>query len=211
MLSPAPPRPPAHPRSRGEHSEIGFLPVCPARLIPAHAGSTLAAGWNHPPARAHPRSRGEHHRTLKYDIPGHGSSPLTRGAPVHLVPHRVLRRLIPAHAGSTLIRRLCRARSRAHPRSRGEHADEPVFLELGEGSSPLTRGAPALAICTAMRFGLIPAHAGSTITSIPSRNRSRAHPRSRGEHSLDRVRGSEGRGSSPLTRGAPTRPRCTSR
>ena len=50
------------------------------------------------------------------------------------------------------------------------------------GSSPLTRGAPGRVEVTNWGDGLIPAHAGSTVQSIPEAVNVGAHPRSRGEH-----------------------------
>ncbi len=52
-----------------------------------------------------------------------------------------------------------------------------------------------------MREGLIPAHAGKTAPGPISHTSRRAHPRSRGENAMLRVRLSLVSGSSPLTRG----------
>ena len=92
--------------------------------------------------------------------------------------------LIPAHAGSTWLRRVLRQTQRAHPRSRGEHLAKLVGTsahhlahprsrgehELGAvtraaelGSSPLTRGALDPSTSGTLHPGLIPAHAGSTL------------------------------------------------
>ena len=51
--------------------------------------------------------------------------------------------------------------------------------------------------------GLIPAYAGSTLTFGVSSWGRGAHPRLRGEHMISPERAARGRGSSPLTRGAP--------
>ena len=51
--------------------------------------------------------------------------------------------------------------------------------------------------------GLIPAHAGSTLRRVCAWSSSGAHPRSRGEHADLPDGRKPGRGSSPLTRGAP--------
>ena len=118
---PRPRRHPAHPRSRGEHSSgegatsrmsgsspltRGALasaraPLGRERLIPAHAGSTVAVHGGSTGAWAHPRSRGEH--SWREVTPGAccGSSPLTRGALVVGEWVGVVDGLIPAHAGST--------------------------------------------------------------------------------------------------------------
>ena len=70
--------------------------------------------------------------------------------------------LIPAHAGSTLGPPVTSDEARAHPRSRGEHAERPTRKFLQQGSSPLTRGAQSLLRRQQVLLGLIPAHAGST-------------------------------------------------
>ena len=136
-----------------------------------------------------------------------GSSPLTRGAPQPNIPVRGCSGLIPAHAGSTgnVHRRVLAVG--AHPRSRGEHPvvrTSPAFVA---GSSPLTRGARDVYKASMSPSGLIPAHAGSTLSRAIHRDLWRAHPRSRGEHWSAWPCSLMIRGSSPLTRGARCR-RC---
>ena len=53
--------------------------------------------------------------------------------------------------------------TRAHPRSRGEHARQELKQASSRGSSPLTRGALATVSGYYVLSGLIPAHAGSTL------------------------------------------------
>ena len=212
----------AHPRSRGEHNSMlayhlplqGSSPLTRgarnktiaryvvAGLIPAHAGSTCDCGSHAGAAWAHPRSRGEHGGKCGRGRCRVGSSPLTRGAllPPLVVDQSV--RLIPAHAGST--RRFTSSWSAlgAHPRSRGEHFLLTASLARKVGSSPLTRGAPIPGRWNRNRYGLIPAHAGSTDAVFRHRGGVRAHPRSRGEHSAIWPHAARPSGSSPLTRGA---------
>ena len=69
------------------------------------------------------------------------------------------------------------------------------------GSSPLTRGKRIPSCGLLSRGGLIPAHAGKTLTPPRMRPGGRAHPRSRGENAYHRVDFSPVEGSSPLTRG----------
>ena len=131
-----------HPRIRGEHARMrGFRVLArgssphtrgarPGRralllrrgIIPAYAGSTRPTS----PASAvqpdHPRIRGEHMRVLTSRKDIDGSSPHTRGAPVADVDPESLTRIIPAYAGSTDSLWTPRARTRDHPRIRGEHA-----------------------------------------------------------------------------------------
>ena len=220
----------AHPRSRGEHrrglagfmQRFGSSPLTRGArrlcwisclrigLIPAHAGSTSGPRREYPRTWAHPRSRGEHRIVNELVTASCGSSPLTRGARLMVNDDNIATRLIPAHAGSTLEVWVNGTRGRAHPRSRGEHADTIGDQIVNAGSSPLTRGALSTTKHPATSTGLIPAHAGSTSTPTTSTSRSSAHPRSRGEHT-GKTRGYVmPNGSSPLTRGARTRLRISS-
>ena len=70
--------------------------------------------------------------------------------------------------------------------------------------SPLTRGSPLSSWPVLPRLGLIPAHAGSTMSAFPYTSSRTAHPRSRGEHYQSRLGATRFDGSSPLTRGAPS-------
>ena len=112
-----------------------------------------------------------------------GSSPHTRGAPVRAPSIGLLRRIIPAYAGST--RRVAWAGLTAadHPRIRGEHIQKQSADSTGKGSSPHTRGAPS-------------SLSSSFWVSVD-------HPRIRGEHGRDIVHVGPPAGSSPHTRGAP--------
>ena len=56
---------------------------------------------------------------LMFSAPG--SSPLTRGKLLERFWNAMLRGLIPAHAGKTLVRTHVTMRESAHPRSRGEN------------------------------------------------------------------------------------------
>ena len=71
------------------------------------------------------------------------------------------------------------------------------------GSSPLTRGKPALRGLRPESAGLIPAHAGKTMRPRVIRSGRRAHPRSRGENGGSSSPQRLQVGSSPLTRGKP--------
>ena len=114
---------PAHPRSRGEHTDdaavlavaFGSSPLARGtlagnrakrdvlRLIPARAGNTASPTQTRPWASAHPRSRGEHDSRGRPPGCTRGSSPLARGTLLS-DRRRVGRlRLIPARAGNTPI------------------------------------------------------------------------------------------------------------
>ncbi len=191
------------------------------RLIPAHAGKTPARNRGHPHREAHPRSRGEN-PTACIAIKKHaGSSPLTRGKQPTVIPSVLWRGLIPAHAGKTTAGTSPSRWRRAHPRSRGENSSSPswrvvlrahprsrgendilqITNALKQGSSPLTRGKPSVALAFFFIPGLIPAHAGKTRRSCGAPPPGGAHPRSRGENDRPPRGVRQAPGSSPLTRG----------
>ena len=150
----------AHPRSRGEHSELlwllgqdcgssplarGTRGACGAsgtlsRLIPARAGNTAMFHVFMMGFPAHPRSRGEHMSPRSKAAASSGSSPLARGTP--LFSRQKLRRfrLIPARAGNTDLVVWLMVFQAAHPRSRGEHNRSGLSANILSGSSPLARG-----------------------------------------------------------------------
>ena len=110
-------------------------------------------------------------------------------------------RLIPAHAGKTVLAIQLTICAWAHPRSRGENlVDKPNVL-AALGSSPLTRGKLGMVREGMFAAGLIPAHAGKTAHRWPRSAQRWAHPRSRGENIKAAVSVVVEWGSSPLTRG----------
>ena len=111
-----------------------------------------------------------------------GSSPLTRGKRAQAQQGHLHVRLIPAHAGKTGRPYLGLPRPQAHPRSRGENRTEDLLVLLQLGSSPLTRGKRLRALSNKELQGLIPAHAGKTLSACRCYAGSPAHPRSRGEN-----------------------------
>ena len=154
----------AHPRSRGENLwggvgscyTLGSSPLTRGKhgllvhaghvrgLIPAHAGKTIPLLNCHSESPAHPRSRGENIISESVQLGSKGSSPLTRGKRDNLGRQFDRPGLIPAHAGKTATIARLRARSRAHPRSRGENFRTWSESVRYWGSSPLTRGKPRL-------------------------------------------------------------------
>ena len=183
-----PPRVPAagvkgsSPHTRGARRRCSAPPTCPG-IIPAYAGSTGSTSRASAVRQDHPRIRGEHTGSASIIAVRRGSSPHTRGAPNYWDGQVKPVRIIPAYAGSTGAPSV-RAETTGpdHPRIRGEHYACTVVTELGEGSSPHTRGARS---------------SPSTPPTMPS-----DHPRIRGEHVSD-VHGRHRRpGSSPHTRGA---------
>ena len=193
---------PAHPRSHGENrpncglSEFwdGSSPLTRGKLlggleglrrrglIPAHAGKTRARCGSSASEPAHPRSRGENTLRMRDIAALPGSSPLTRGKRRVTHPSEPRQRLIPAHAGKTVTSPLIPSWPSAHPRSRGENAERSRYRLSTSGSSPLTRGKRWPRRWPAWPARLIPAHAGKTWCASCPPQRSKAHPRSRGEN-----------------------------
>ena len=211
----------AHARSRGENRfdvnprsrKYGSSPLtrgkpwgrvphhCPRRLIPAHAGKTGFRRWCRRTSGAHPRSRGENQGFYQCVTPEEGSSPLTRGKRNPPCEQHSLIGLIPAHTGKTRLIASARSLCGAHPRSRGENEALAASDATDKGSSPLTRGKHVDGELRTDVRGLIPAHAGKTITHPSGMVCSAAHPRSRGENIVSADQPRRGPGSSPLTRG----------
>ena len=174
-------------------------------LIPAHAGKTKGRPRTAPQASAHPRSRGENVAAACHSRRLTGSSPLTRGKRGRSARPDRCPGLIPAHAGKTRTQCTTRPVPRAHPRSRGENDVRRENLVFIPGSSPLTRGKLDGLHCVSPSEGLIPAHAGKTYCQDCQALILPAHPRSRGENGRIMADTTSGAGSSPLTRGKPTR------
>ena len=152
-------------------------------------------------AEAHPLARGEHSdRTMQNDLQ-QGSSPLARGTHRGTLGGQARIRLIPARAGTTLPNGVWYNARGAHPRSRGDHRNVVLVGGRFQGSSPLARGTPLDNSSHIHYRGLIPARAGNTRPQEEDGAMTRAHPRSRGEHSMPMSAYRVVRGSSPLARG----------
>ena len=149
----------------------------------------------------HPRSRGEYsYRIAQQLLPG-GSSPLSRRIRFGHQLGAFRPRIIPALAGNTSRCSMEIPRRRDHPRSRGEYAVGGRLVDVGDGSSPLSRGIRRGGRRRPPGRGIIPALAGNTRTATEVFRRSLDRPRSRGEYQA-RIRAPAPlRGSSPLSRG----------
>ena len=108
------------PHTRGAPKNV-FKAIEQTRIIPAYAGSTNAGRGRKPPIRDHPRIRGEHPPLSFQPSAPSGSSPHTRGAPLHGDRVDVHPGIIPAYAGSTSNLKVPEQSFGDHPRIRGEH------------------------------------------------------------------------------------------
>ena len=176
------------------------------RIIPAYAGSTSTAGTTASRRSDHPRIRGEHLPEPGLDVGQAGSSPHTRGAQIRIWTSLRGPGIIPAYAGSTVIRSWCLGSFSDHPRIRGEHAWLASAAIPALGSSPHTRGAQAIGFVGDHALRIIPAYAGSTCLHAGHVRMGRDHPRIRGEHKFRSPYYNAAHGSSPHTRGAPFLP-----
>ena len=117
-----------------------------------------------------------------------GSSPQMRGALKACALYISHNRIIPADAGSTVLRSPCQFLNQDHPRRCGEHYRIGIIARRDSQSK---------------RSGIIPADAGSTIVFFRCFNTTWDHPRRCGEHQCGRRQPCQVPGSSPQMRGAP--------
>ena len=125
-----------------------------------------------------------------------------RGAPTSDILYSARTGIIPAYAGSTLLKSLRAALVRDHPRICGEHTDSDNGSRWPQGSSPHMRGALYEAMSQKLNQRIIPAYAGSTRPNVYFGSLSEDHPRICGEHPWHRKNLQLGPGSSPHMRGA---------
>ena len=211
-----------HPRIRGErklkskdkegtdgsspHTRGTRRPKTPTvyrqRFIPAYAGNALSSGKKRSVLTVHPRIRGERGESQRGWNRWDGSSPHTRGTPEnqHLLP-----RFIPAYAGNASAPQQRGCPGSVHPRIRGERYPLPSTKRLKFGSSPHTRGTPISVECWPKSVRFIPAYAGNAINTAGVPQKGPVHPRIRGERLATLLQHSSCHGSSPHTRGTPSR------
>ena len=109
--------------------------------------------------------------------------------------------IIPAHAGNT---RPASPNHRAfwdHPRACGEHYKHRGSVTPNPGSSPRMRGTPVHAVIFCGGWGIIPAHAGNTWSTVAQTVKQWDHPRACGEHRVACSVTVVSWGSSPRMRG----------
>ena len=201
-----------HPRACGAHSDTTvslfanggssprmrgslFLPLLMKvfdGIIPAHAGLTAILALLPLLHRDHPRACGAHCKINLLMTKGVGSSPRMRGSLFKGSVSVQEVGIIPAHAGLTSWHCVHHSRHWDHPRACGAHGLS-AFIDLAKvGSSPRMRGSQPKPDSCNLLLGIIPAHAGLTL-SIIWRNflalrvihradRAKDHPRACGAH-----------------------------
>ena len=112
-----------------------------------------------------------------------------------------IKRITPAHAGTTKLFNRYINIFQDHPRSRGDYSLTSIVYISFLGSPPLTRGLHSSNPPMNGERGITPAHAGTTTRAMPGGAMPEDHPRSRGDYLHRRQRRIRRIGSPPLTRG----------
>ena len=141
---------------KGRHQRLQF------GIIPAYAGNTKRHGKTTLRPWDHPRVCGEHPRRMGVRHVRGGSSPRMRGTLALRPAARGVGGIIPAYAGNTIHRRICKHHGRDHPRVCGEHLPDRPVMTKRAGSSPRMRGTLAFLSLGEYPTGIIPAYAGNT-------------------------------------------------
>ena len=112
-------------------------------------------------------------------------------------------RIIPAYAGSTLVREVVRCNNGDHPRVCGEHLLRRYDWTRHKGIIPAYAGSTGTEVRDPRPLGgIIPAYAGSTLSYMSPEERDGDHPRVCGEHLFRNCEPAFCAGSSPRMRGA---------
>ena len=106
------------PRMRGKPRALAWQ--CHwIRIIPAHAGQTLSRSWRCRASPDHPRACGANIDGRPTESETHGSSPRMRGKRTDRHDGQDTDRIIPAHAGQTVLLAFFIVVSADHPRACG--------------------------------------------------------------------------------------------
>ena len=191
------------PRMRGKRVRV-LLELGVNRIIPAHAGQTIAPRYQQTMCPDHPRACGAN-RQKKLPTPRqNGSSPRMRGK---LRTRRLSGpspRIIPAHAGQTSWVGMNISSLPDHPRACGANLSMGLPESSVTGSSPRMRGKRQRLPQPRCQRRIIPAHAGQTHSPARSPISATDHPRACGANPSLGVVAVFPSGSSPRMRGKQT-------
>ena len=132
------------------------------RIIPAHAGNSLAAHRCDLLVEDHPRTCGEQNTKKSRSKTKGGSSPHIQGTGEAETITVQMPGIIPAHAGNSGSGGHPTRRHRDHPRTCGEQDMIPATEIAPLGSSPHMRGTADGYESVEDNGGIIPAHAGNS-------------------------------------------------
>ena len=127
------------PRMRGTHN-ANLAGRDGLRIIPAHAGNSLASVLAAACSADHPRACGELFNARRDGESDYGSSPRMRGTLARRRPVQRVYRIIPAHAGNSSQPHHARPSPSDHPRACGELPGLRDSRPAVTGSSPRMRG-----------------------------------------------------------------------
>ena len=199
-----------HPRIRGEHAAVYQLGRHVAGIIPAYAGSTIAAHaaalalWGSSPHTRgalpaqrpcpsatgdHPRIRGEHRSARLARLRQGGIIPAYAGSTVIFCPESAcLAGSSPHTRGAPRKRPELKLAFRDHPRIRGEHPPLIKPRMLSSGIIPAYAGSTKLTWSRMeVKAGSSPHTRGAPRRGVCSSITRRDHPRIRGEHFVPSV------------------------
>ena len=132
------------------------------RIIPAHAGQTSGVRVDVSGTADHPRACGANRPDTPTGPPQAGSSPRMRGKRLPSVLPGLLGRIIPAHAGQTVLKAGGQSKGTDHPRACGANDSTSNATGKAHGSSPRMRGKLHRSHLRTDVPRIIPAHAGQT-------------------------------------------------
>ena len=154
------------------------------RIIPAHAGQTLAYYKPLQLPSDHPRACGANSALRPSNILQSGSSPRMRGKRRCQLSQMARDRIIPAHAGQTTTVYGRYFGPSDHPRACGANMLSPPTFTVTSGSSPRMRGKRGGFGASVSCPRIIPAHAGQTVYGARSTSVGTDHPRACGANLL---------------------------
>ena len=191
------------PHTRGQAASFHNMMIR-QRITPAHAGTSRQPSQYQIQKPDHPRTRGDkQYKENEYvqEDDGRGSPPHTRGQGIVNRVQHLLRRITPAHAGTSRARCRCRAPTQDHPRTRGDKPASNPQTPWKCGSPPHTRGQVVSFFKGDFRCRITPAHAGTRFRFRIRCNDLKDHPRTHGDKTALGTPNFFQRGSPPHTRG----------
>lgn len=127
------------PRMRGKGYDV-VSRLCRVRITPACAGKSIIEATSRALNEDHPRVCGEKNSASVIRNCKQGSPPRMRGKGEGQGNSHQERRITPAYAGKSRIRRACTDRHRDHPRMCGEKCEAYARIHGMVGSPPRMRG-----------------------------------------------------------------------
>lgn len=142
--------------------------LCRVRITPACAGKSIIEATSRALNEDHPRVCGEKNSASVIRNCKQGSPPRMRGKGEGQGNSHQERRITPAYAGKSRIRRACTDRHRDHPRMCGEKCEAYARIHGMVGSPPRMRGKVKYEDLMYEPKGITPAYAGKRLKRFRS-------------------------------------------